>query len=465
MQHLRDLAERIQQMKRNDKDLNCFFSRETQTLLEFIIRDCFIEVCDDEHDLSESPSSEQIIGFLQEKKAFPNDMANQLRQLINGCPAGGHMAVLRTLIEVVPPLVQLVKESFREQSEYKKHEGLWGIPEHIVPHFVEKVRAAMDNPLCTRIICELSRALTELCLQNRNGRRSEEIESLGSSLVINQLLDILAPFLQSGYELKLQKRIRRVGNCLTEIIDNLHASDNLATGYYARLTLAFLQFAELDPCNLVQFDIQSPSGGVEPLGKLTCDKSEESFSQAYKVTKGSEAEIELRCTAWVTMDGERFKAGAFQMEVSLTQDERERFEELQKNAEFSGIRTMMTEQLQQSQTLMTICSKQKTDFLNIAQILKNELHLEEEKFQIGRCPLAVRSCADHGNPLRLTLVYERGEKTITLESRDFVTCAEPNEKFSWSPLTKITTEKLFLSGKSCWVVPKLLNVTRSNEND
>ena len=301
--HLRELAFKIESRNRDDPHLMEYFSDEITTLCNSILKDCCIE-------LGAEVSVENYPGFLSSRQQITEDVASKLETIC----LSSTRSINEDFFFIAPFLVQAIKDIFhKENPQSIVQNGLKGLPKESVSQYESKVRDAFLKKDILKLVYEVCGVLESLCLNNCEKQSTEEIETWSESLGILHMCEFLKNFFQSRQDSKLHKRLQLFSRSLRRITQDVGKIKEIEMRYSYNVSLNLIKFATFDPSKLVRFQITDSTNSP-----VTCyreaikyDRPHDTFSQQFEIRKESEGELRLGTVAGVHLDGRIRKVGAF----------------------------------------------------------------------------------------------------------------------------------------------------------
>lgn len=425
IEHLRESAKKIVELKHEDAEQMKYFAYKIQMLCPGILRDCCIEMASSREDVEMAASTEDSARFLEIHRRISEDFASYIQRMSSPCSS----SVTGNFLSIVPRLIQLIKEMFRDERAEVVQNGLKGLPEEEIRHLTAEVRNAEKHSSIPKMLCEACKVLEKLCLNNCGSHSSTQIQMWGNSLQSVCLLKLLKTFFQSCEDSKLYARLELLLGSLREIMSNLVTVDEIVVRDFYDVSLSLLNFAKFVPSKLVRFELIGPANS--PLNSyseaLRYDMFRDTFSQQFHVRKDSDASLELSASAHVHTHG---RVGAFASEIILPASAEPIFDRL-----IAGVSVEVKKEFEGSGNQRVIlCSTQKENVSQALNLLQREIGVEDwHQTEITKVPLTVRTFANAGAVVKLRLLYKWQSEAIGLDSKDFVALAESSSERT-SPL-------------------------------
>ena len=161
VEHLRYFAAKVSGLQHDDADLVKHFSSRVHTLCEMVLRDCCIEMETSAEGVERAASSTDHVGYmflgLDIDRPIPKEIAKGCAQICSSSAAAE--CILKAFLTIVPDLIQIIKEIFVEEEISQMQNGLRGLSDETLKHFVSKVRGAEKDNGVVRCICEVCKLL------------------------------------------------------------------------------------------------------------------------------------------------------------------------------------------------------------------------------------------------------------------------------------------------------------------
>ena len=302
--HLRELAFRMESRNRDDPHMMEYFSHEITTLCNSVLKDCCIE-------LDPDASTEKYPRFLSIRQQVAEDVAFMLETICSSSTR----SINEDFFSVLPVLVQAIKDIFRKENpQLMAQNGLNGLPNESVSQYECKVRDAFQTKDILMLYSEVCGVLSDLCLNNCEKYSTEEIESWRESLGIWHMCEFLKKFFQSRQDRRLHKRLKLFSRSLRRITQNVEQIKEIEMSYSWNVAVNLVKFATFDPSKLVRFEIidSSNSSVTRYSEAVKYDRRHNTFSQQFEVRKESEGELRLGAIARVHLDGRICEVGTFE---------------------------------------------------------------------------------------------------------------------------------------------------------
>ena len=415
--HLRELAFKIESRNRDDPHLMEYFSDEITTLCNSILKDCCIE-------LGAEVSVENYPGFLSSRQQITEDVASKLNTCLSST-----RSINEDFFFIAPFLVQAIKDIFhKENPQSIVQNGLKGLPEESVSQYESKVRDAFLKKDILKLVYEVCGVLESLCLNNCEKQSTEEIETWSESLGILHMCEFLKNFFQSRQDSKLHKRLQLFSRSLRRITQDVGKIKEIEMRYSYNVSLNLIKFATFDPSKLVRFQITDSTNSP-----VTCyreaikyDRPHDTFSQQFEIRKESEGELRLGTVAGVHLDGRIRKVGAFELVFVLPTSSSEK---LTSCPMFTLPVAVKTERTDSGDLRVVISSTSRKIISEALCILQRELGddvMDREQIEITESHLTVCCFVERVGMVRLRLLYKWRSEAISVDSKDFVAIGEPS---------------------------------------
>lgn len=413
--HLRELAFKIESRNRDDPHLMEYFTDEIRTLCDSILKDCCIE-------LDAEVTVENYPRFLSIRQQVTEDVALKLETVCSSSTR----SINEDFFSIAPFLVQAIKDIFRgkENPQSVVQNGLKGLPKEIISQHESNVRDAFLKKDVLKLVYEVCGILESLCLNNCVKHSTEEIENWSESLGIWNMCQSLKESFQSRQDSKLHKRLQLFSRSLRRITKDISKIKEIEMRYFYNVSLNLIKFATFDPSKLVRFEITDSANSP-----LTCyseaikyDKPHDTFSQQFEVRKESEGELQLGAIARVHLDGQIRKVGAFESVFMLPTSSREKLANCPMFTLPVAVKTERTD----SGLLRVVLSSTNRKIISEALcVLQKELGDNTvDGGQITESPLTVCCLVEAVRMVRLRLLYKWRSEAISVDSKDFVAIGE-----------------------------------------
>lgn len=415
--HLRELACDIHGLKRKDHHLKEYFTKEIGNLCDSILKDCCIEIDADAY-------TENCPRFLFFHKRVTEDVAIKLEQI---CSFSAR-SIEKDFLNVVPFLIQAVKEIFRQSEDEVIQNGLKGLHTEIVQQHEADVLKAFQNEDILRLVYEVCKVLQNLCLNNCEKYSCELIERWSDSLGIWNMSEFLKAFFQSRQENKLFKRLQLFSRSLKRFSADIRSVRKKEMRFFYDVSQSLIRFATFDPRKLVRFEVTfSDSSPVTCYsGALKYDKPHDTYYQHFWIEKEHESKLQLGTLAHVHLDGKIRQVGAFKCVVllpaSITKD---------LNSWQIPVARVKIELTDSGSKRLVLYSTRRESISEALRLLQREFgyeELREQAAEITSCHLDVRCTTEALGVMRLRLSYKWRSEAIFVDSNDFVAIAEAAAK-------------------------------------
>ena len=252
---LRETARKMLELKHDDAQQMKYFANHIQTLLPNILRDCCIEMATSKDEVEIAASTDDCEHLLVIHDRITEDFANKLQQVTSSSSS----SLIAAFSSIIPRLIQLIKETFKERRVEAVQNGLRGLLKETVNSFTDEVRNAEQRKSIPKMLCEVCKILETLCLKNRGSHSTEEIRKWGQSLQSVSLLKLLETFFQSCEESKLYTRLDMFLGALRDIMAELTTVEEMVLRNFYDLSLSLISFAKFDPSKVVKFELTGPA--------------------------------------------------------------------------------------------------------------------------------------------------------------------------------------------------------------
>ena len=356
-------------------------------------------------------------------RSIPEDIASKFRQV---CSPSSEPC-LKTLLSIIPYLIQNVKEIYVDCESAEPQNGLKGLSKDKIDAFVSNVQKAEHEDNFGGLVYEMCQILEQLCIENRDNQAKAEIKEWGKCLEIRQMLRSLNRFFQhSQQDIRLYMRLDLFSRNLRDIMTGRVRSDQVYIYLhdFCNILLSLIGFARCDPSKLVRFELVD-SENVS----LSChnesvlyDEFENTYWQRFYITKESEDVLQLYAVARVHVNGQTCAKGAFQSEIVLNAANEEAFDKCMIGIADVAVRK---QDKHQGQLNVFLCSTKKGKIQKLHTALEQELREHSQdirKTDITQCYLKLSSIKP-SRKLFLSLLYKWESEAVVFDSKDFVTVA------------------------------------------
>ena len=452
VEHLRYFAAKVSGLQHDNVDLAKHFSSKVHALCKMILRDCCIEMESSAEGVERAASSTDLVGYmrLDMYRRIPEEVAKGCTQICSS--SADEECILQTFLTIVPGLIQVIKEIFVDEETSQVQNGLRGLSDETLEHFMSNVRGAEKDCRVLKCNCEVCKILEKLCLQNCGKQSTAEIEKWGKSLAILSVLDFLKPFFhRCPGDMRLHKRLELFSGYIREILlDPVDFADDVFLRDFSNAAQNLIHFSKSDPSKLVRFELTDST--------LTCysenivhDIHQKTFSQRFRIRKEPDAELQLHAVARVYTDGEIQKMGAFQSVIMLSESSLERFDKCM--GRFRSVAMVKLEDKDSDKLRVILCSTQKEKLSEVLQVLTGELSedsVDLSKSQVTQCYLTMRTVpGKRETVVSLRLIYKQESEAVELDSQDFVAFADSSAEGACIPEMQLVGKISLLLCKLC----------------
>ena len=446
IKHLRYFAAKISSLKHDSADLMKYLSSKVHTLCNTMLTDCCIELEESAKGVEKAASSTNHDFYLERHPLVPQHVSKCCQQICSS-PAA---SIKEKFLVIVPDLIQSIKEIFVIKKNSKAQNGLRGLPDETVDNYVSKVRAAEKDNKVSKLICEVCEVLEKLCLENCGNQPTSEIKMWGSSLAILSMLEFLKPFFQNCLEhVRLHNRLQLLSGNMKDIMsDPLQFADEVFMRDLANVSMSLIHFAKFDPSNLVRFELTDAADSLVDCNRanLEHDVHQNKYSQEFHIKKDLEGELQLNAVAYVHIDGQPRKVGAFQAVIMLSESAVEHFDKCMKR--FHNVAMIKVQDTNSDKRRVTLCSTQRQTLSELLFVLKRDLSeaiLDLTQSEITQCRLTLRTLPDTGEAVvSLRLVYKWGSEAIVVDSNDFEAVADSSAQGARIPEVQLVGKSALL---------------------
>ena len=433
IRRLRKLATKITDLQPVNTDLVRYFSRKATILCNSVLRDCCLELNQDEAFSSSNNADSFVKQFIENRQPMLEDISTKYKLV---CSQSDESRT-SIFLAIVPHLMQTIKHIFVDHKKLVPHSGLNGLHEENVDQFLTSVLNARQNNRFRDLVYVECQILEKLCMKNHSKKPVAEITKWSKSLAIEQMLNFLERFFKHClHDIRLHKRL---GLFSCRLRDTLLTDDKEVDEDYmqdfANVLLSLVDFAKFHPSKLVRFELvdsksstlSSTSSDVE---NLVHDEYDDTYSQTFSIKKVSEDELQLVAAACVHIDGSICKKGAFQSVIMLNRSGMDEFNRCMSRfapADIAVVK-MEAENKHSGNLQIVLYASQKEKLSELIRVFKRELSedmLDLRQSEVSRCYLSMR-CIDFTKEkvLKLRLVYKWGSEAVALDSNDFVTFSD-----------------------------------------
>ena len=417
--HLRELSNQILDTKHKDSQLIKYFTNQIQNLCTSVLRDCCIEIArlEDDEETSVPLHIEDSARFLEIHQKISRENAQKYQQMCSPSTK----PLTENFLQIVPFLIQTIKDIFFDEGISKVQNGLWGLPESTIDKLASNVRGAVQNQNIYKLFGEVMNILEQLCLVNRSGRSTEEIKQWGSGGGMLYMLTVLKSFFTSCEDKKLYKRLYGFSGCIKEILLDPTVFDEISIRDVHNVSLSLVKFAKFDPTKLVRFELVNSvtKSSITDSSEDVKYDDQDTFSQQFRIRKHSDDELQLDARALVHHDGKVRQVGAFRSVILLPAASREAFD----RCDMSHLPVAVIKHLESEKLRVALCATNRENISKALNSLKNELGEDEidwQQTEITASSLTVLTTAEEGTVVSLRLVYKWCSEAIAVESKDFV---------------------------------------------
>ena len=438
IKHLRELATTFLGLQHKDPNTMKNLGIETKKICNSVLRDCCIEMATSKDDLDLITSTKNYARLLVSHRRLPEEVALKHEQL---CSASEE-SIEESFLMIVPQLVQVIKEIFRDERIPRVQNGLQGVPDEMINKIASDILDAAQAKSTLCLMSEVCKILESLCLNNNDNRSTEaQIQAWGGCAMIPVMLDFLERFFQSIEARKLYKRLEMFSASLRDIMSSPSAFEGSFLDDFHNVAVGLLKFAKFDPSQLVVFELIDPTNSSTTQGndELKYDKSQDTYSQQFWISKESDDELQLEAVAHVHINGHICIIGAFESLIILPVSCSESIDRVP--IAFLSV-AVKRERNDSGNLRVTLYSAQKENVRKALQHLENQLGdlVDLKRTEITQSPLKLSSFAKAGTVVRLCLVHKWGTESLVLDKyrNDFVALADSTAGGACVPDPEIT---------------------------
>ena len=282
IRRLRKLATKITGLQLDNTDLVRNFSRKATILCNSVLRDCCLELNQDEAFSSSNDADSFVKQFIENRQPMLEDISTKYKLVCS--PSDESRTSI--FLAIVPHLIQTIKEIFVDHKRLVPHSGLIGLHEDNVNQLLTSVLNARQNNRFRDLVYVECQILEKLCLKNRSKKPVAEITKWSESLAIEQMLNFLERFFKHcPHDIRLHRRLEMFSCRLrdTLLTDDKEVDEDYMQDF-ANILLSLIDFAKFDPSKLVRFELidsknstlSSTSSDVE---NVVHDEYDDTYSQ------------------------------------------------------------------------------------------------------------------------------------------------------------------------------------------
>lgn len=186
IRHLREVAAKISGSASD--------SRTVKNLFISVLKDCCIEVENSVEGVKRAASSANHVDYLinhfvenHRTIHIPEDIARKYREIYSSL----EKTLTSVFMDIVPYLIQNIKEIFVDCERLVPQNGLWGLPHEKLNDFLTNVRAAERTNKVEELVYVECKLLEELCRKNHDKQATGKIKKWGEELKIPKMLKVL----------------------------------------------------------------------------------------------------------------------------------------------------------------------------------------------------------------------------------------------------------------------------------
>ena len=420
---LREYAAKIWGLQRTDSELMKYFADQIQSLCNTLLRDCCIELETSAEGVERAASTSSYVDYMEIHRHVPEDMKERYPKIFSSPNES-----IQAFVAVVPNLIQITKEIFVEEEVSKAQNGLKGLPKETAEQFDSSIRNAERNNNVGLLVSDVSKILELLCLKNCDPQKSAEIKNWGENLAVLNTLEALKPFFKHcKQDVRLYKRLALFSGSLRAIVSGqVDITDRVILRDFCNVSLSLVNFAKFDPSKLVKFELINSSNVAMTFHSesVKYDSSLDTFSQRFHLKKKPGDELQLCVVACVHIDGQISKKGAFQSVIVIKPSGEEVLNRCM--VHFVDVAATKLEEQASDLLLVSLCSTKKQKLLEALDDLKKKLgtDLVEERLEVSKSHLKIRTVNTAETVVSLRLVYKWGSEAVSLESKDFLALAD-----------------------------------------
>ena len=279
-------------------------------LISSFLQDCCIQTMTNADTVASCEPTQSLVS-LTSKGYLTREVHEKLKQFFSEPSCSN----FQTISNLVPSLVQMTKEIFRQLEENPKLDGMWGLFNKDVEKVNEVVKEAIECTKIARLMVIMFDLLGKLCHQNMSLMAVEEkdIKDMVEFCELRSLLQLTEEFMKDGEGLKLKKRLEIKGKRLFSI---MNGDDN---GIYlvrdlGNLAFGLIEFARFRASHIVSFNVTvNETLLIAPYG-VNYDEDQRVFVQSFQMMTTKETQS-VFCQADVNAEGFCKTVGTLRSEI------------------------------------------------------------------------------------------------------------------------------------------------------
>lgn len=304
--HLRGVLENLLKVSRRreileDHDLRKYFS-EIQKLFRSILRDCCVEL------LRDNCPSDFFAEALEERGKLTERLMTNLKKAENE-----EISYERSH-DIIPELIQAVKETFSGRLHRPMLNGMWGLDSAERNELTRNITDARKELESYKIQVEIFKILEMLCKKNRDtlrsfGKAPDKVNYFAEQANVKEVLQIVEPFFLGEEGIRLKERITTLSHSMLSMLRGAPESkDPFFVNDIHNIALSLLKFVEFSPECLLQFQV-NPVRGCDLVSTEALHFKQGVFSQRFRFTQRDQNGGYIRSVVRTLLGGTRKEIG------------------------------------------------------------------------------------------------------------------------------------------------------------
>ncbi|XP_020629574.1 uncharacterized protein LOC110066679 [Orbicella faveolata] len=237
--------------------------------------------------------------------------------------------------------------------------------------------------------------------------------------------EFLREFFQSRQDIKLHKRLQFFSCSLRRILADIRDIKEVEMRYFYGVSLDLITFAAFDSSKLVRFELTDCTNSLVNCYSegIQYDRPHDTFFQQFEIKKESEDELQIEAIAFVHLDGQIRRVGAFESVIEVPSS---KYEVLAKCPLPVAVKTELTGS---GNHLVVLSSTRRKTMSEALCVLQNELGddvVDGAQVKITESHLMMCCFPATVGVVRLRLLYKWRSEAISVDSKDFVAIGEPS---------------------------------------
>ena len=276
-------------------------------LISSFLQDCCIQTMT-KADAVAFLGPTQCLASLTGKGFLTREVHEKLRQFFS-------QPNFQIISNLVPFLVQMTKEVFRQVEESPKLDGMWGLFDEDVEKANDDVKKAIECTKATSLMGIMVDLLGKLCHRNKSLMAAEEkdIKDMVKCCELRSLLQLTEKFMNDGEGLKLKMRlevkVKRLLSIMKEEDNGIYLIRD-----YRNLAFGLIEFARFHASHIVSFSVTVNEKSLIPLDGINYNEDESTFVQSFKIMNTQEKQSAV-CLANVNAKGFCKTVGSLRSEI------------------------------------------------------------------------------------------------------------------------------------------------------